>query len=584
MSESRIIPTQGETDLATFTILIDGNAIGGDYGIDTIFVAKSVNKIPTARLTLFDGSVSQETFELSSGDMFVPGKEVEIKGGYHNDEDTIFKGIIIKQSIEAKRNKPSKIILDLKDESVKLTIGRKSKYFEEVTDSDIIEEIIGEYSLESDIEATDVNHAEMVQHHVTDWDFLVSRAEVNGKLVFVDDGSIKVCAPDMSAEPLVELAYGHNVIEFEAGMDARDQFTAVKGTSWDIANQSLVESEGEDPGLTEQGNFTATELADVIGLSEFQLQHSGKVADDELKAWADAQFLRSRLAKIQGKVIIQGYSDIKPGHIITLAGFGERFNGSAFVSSVAHNVTNQTNWTTDICFGLDKNWFANIYDNIGDKAAGGLLPSVHGLQIGIVTNIHEDPDGEERIRVRLPVIDNENDGVWARLTTFDAGSSRGMIYRPEIDDEVIVGFLNDDPRDPIILGSVYSSAHPAPLAADEENKAKGIVTKSEMKLVFDDDKVSFTIETPNGNKVILSEDEGSILIEDENGNKVELMSDGINIESAGDVNITASGDINLEGTNINVKASAQLKSEGSAGAEVSSSGQTVVKGSIVMLN
>jgi Rhs element Vgr protein len=584
MANSRIIPTQAETDLATFTILSDGTVVSGEVGIKNIFVAKAVNKIPTARVTIIDGSIPRENFEVSSGDLFIPGKEIEIKAGYHSDESTIFKGIITKHSIESKKDKPSVLIVDLKDASVKMTIGRKNKYFEEVTDSDLTEEIVGEYGLESDIEATDVTHQEMVQHHATDWDFIVSRAEVNGKLVFVDDGKITTKAPDLSQDPILELAYGHNVYSFEAGMDARDQFTTVKSSSWDFANQEIIEGEASEPSITEQGNLTASELADVIGLSELPLQHSGKVADDELKAWADAKLLRSRLAKIKGKVKIQGFSDVKPGNVIELAGFGDRFNGRAFVSSIAHRISADTNWFTEIEFGLDQDWFANLYEDIIEKPAAGLVPAVQGLQIGVVTNIHEDPDGENRIRVKLPILDNENDGVWARLSSIDAGDTRGFYCLPEVGDEVIVGFLNDDPRDPVILGSLYSSAKPPPISPEEENKEKGYFSKSEMKFVFDDDKVSVTTETPGGNKIILSEDEGSILIEDENGNKIEMTSDGINMESPGDININATGDVNIEGVNINVKAQAEFKAEGSAGAEMSTSGQAVVKGSIVMIN
>lgn len=584
MADSRIIPTQAETDLATFKVFSNGQEINGDIGVDSIFVTKSVNKIPTARIVIFDGSVPSEDFEVSSGDLFIPGAEIEIKAGYHNDESTIFKGIITKHSIQAKKDKPSYLTVDLKDESVKLSIGRKSKYFEDVKDSDIIEEIIGTYGLQSDVEATNVTHKEMVQHHVTDWDFLVTRAEVNGKLVFVDDGKITVKAPDFSGDSILELAFGHNVYDFEAGMDARDQFTAVKSSSWNFTDQAIIEGEADEPSFTEQGNLTASDLAGVIGLEEFPLKHSGKIADDELKAWSDSKLMRSRLSKIKGKVKIQGFSDVKPGQIIELAGFGDRFNGIAFVSSVAHRMSGDEAWLTDIEFGLDKDWFTDNYSDIVEKPASGLVPAIHGLQIGIVTNIHEDPDGEERIRVRLPIIDSENDGVWARLTSMDAADSRGWVFRPEINDEVIVGFLNGDPRDPIILGSLFSSAKPSPLPPEEENKIKGYVSRSEMKFTFDDDKVIVTTETPNGNKIILSDDEGSILIEDENGNKIQMSSDGITIESAKDINIKASGDVNIEGVNISVKAQSQFKAEGSAGAEMSTSGQAKVKGSIVMIN
>lgn len=584
MAESRIIPTQAEIDLPTFTLLSNGEEISSDIGIQSIMVSRSVNKIPTARIVVFDGSVPHENFEVSAGNLFVPGNEIEIKAGYHSDEATIFKGIITKHSIQAKKDRSSMLILELKDPAVKMTIGRKSKYYEETTDSDIIEEIIDSYGLEKEVESTTVQHTEMVQHHVTDWDFIATRAEVNGKLLFVDDGKISVKAPDLSADPLLELAYGHNVYEFEAGMDARDQYSAVISSSWDMTNQEIVEGEGSDPGITEQGNLPASDLADVAGPEELYLRHTGRVANDELAAWSDAQLLRSRLSKIKGKVKIAGYSEIKPGHIIELAGFGDRINGVAFVSSVAHRVSSNTPWFTEIEFGLDKDWFINLYDDIVDKPAGGLLPPVSGIQIGIVTNIHEDPDGEERIRVRLPIIDNENEGVWARLATPEAGSERGWVFRPEINDEVVVGFLNDDPRDPVILGSLFSSAKPSPTPSGEDNNIKGITTRSGMKLSFDDDKISITLQTPNGNSFVISEDEGAINIEDENGNKVNLTSDGVTLESAADINLKASGDVNIEGVNINIKSQAQLKAEGSAGAEVSSSGQTAVKGSVVMIN
>ena len=103
MAESRIIPTQAETDLSTFTILSDGQEISGEVGIENIFVIKSVNKIPTAQITIVDGSIPREDFEVSSGTLFVPGNELEIKAGYHSDENTIFKGIITKTQHSVKK-------------------------------------------------------------------------------------------------------------------------------------------------------------------------------------------------------------------------------------------------------------------------------------------------------------------------------------------------------------------------------------------------------------------------------------------------------------------------------------------------
>jgi uncharacterized protein involved in type VI secretion and phage assembly len=232
---------------------------------------------------------------------------------------------------------------------------------------------------------------------------------------------------------------------------------------------------------------------------------------------------------------------------------------------------------------MNPDWFSETYD-VNPMPASGLLSGINGLQIGIVTQLQDDPDGEDKILVRLPIINNEEQGIWARLATLDAGENRGTFFRPEIDDEVIVGFINDDPNDAVVLGQLHSSAKPAPIAASDDNHEKGIVTRSEMKMVFDDDKISYTLETPAGKKVTLDEDAGVITIEDDNSNIITLDDSGITMESAGDINIKASGDLNLEGMNVSIAAQAEFKAEGSAGAEVSTSAIAVLKGSLVQIN
>lgn len=585
MPVDRTIPTQDRTNLATFRIIVNGDELSEEVGISTITVTKSVNRIPKATIVLFDGSLAKEDFKLSNEETFKPGNEIEIKSGYHTIEDPIFKGIIIKHGIEAKTNQPSKLILELRDVTVKMTIGRKNRYFEEITDSDIIEEIISEYpGIDSEIEGTQTNHLEMVQYYSTDWDFILSRAEMNGQLVFVDDGKLTVKAPTMSDDPLLNLHYGDNIFEFEADMDARDQIASTLGKSWNYTDQELSELEGTESDLDQHGNISGPDLASVIGLESWDMQHNGQVMDEELQAWADAGLMRSRLSKIKGRLKIIGFSDIKPGHIVELGGLGERFNGKAFVSGVYHEIMPNSKWYTFLEIGLDKQWFVESYDDIVDKPASGLLPAIHGLHQGIVTNIHEDPDGEGRVKVRLPIISPEASGVWARVARIDAGDSRGVFFHPEVDDEVVVGFFNDDPRDPVILGLMHSSGKPEPYEISEDNFEKGVITKGELKLTFNDDLKSITLETPNGNKVVLSDDDGSITLEDENGSSVKLNSDGVTIDSTGDVIINASGDVKVSGTNVELSANSQFKAEGSGGAELSTSAQAVVKGSIVQIN
>jgi uncharacterized protein involved in type VI secretion and phage assembly len=174
----------------------------------------------------------------------------------------------------------------------------------------------------------------------------------------------------------------------------------------------------------------------------------------------------------------------------------------------------------------------------------------------------------------------------------DAGKKRGSFFRPEIGDEVLIGFLNDDPRDPIVLGMLNSSAKPAPLKASDDNHQKGFFTRSELKVTFDDDKKVICLETPGGNKVTLSDDAKGIALEDQNGNTLTLNDKGIVIKSPKDITLEATGkltlkatqDTSIEGLNVSAKANAQFKAEGGAGAEVSTSAIAILKGSLVKIN
>src|SRR4029079_19624165 len=139
--------------------------------------------------------------------------------------------------------------------------------------------------------------------------------------------------------------------------------------------------------------------------------------------------------------------------------------------------------------------------------------------------------------------------IWARLATLDAGKSRGTYFRPEIGDEVVVGFLGDDPRNPVVLGMFHSSAKPAPEAAKDDNHHKGYVSREKMKFTFDDEKKVIVLETPGGNKMTLSEEEKGVVLQDQHGNKITLNDSGMLIESVKDLTLKAAKDLKIEGMN-----------------------------------
>ncbi len=590
MSPTTNIPDASEFGVVTHDLLSDNNRVDPGYEVISIVISREVNRIPTAQIRLRDGSAAEETFEISNTDDFAPGKKITIKLGRDGDNDVAFEGIIIRHGIKVSESGESNLLVECKDEAVKMTIGRHSRYFEDISDQQVMEELISAYGLTPDIEETGPQHRELVQHHTTDWDFLLARAEANGKLVFVENGTIKAESPKTSEEPEISLHYGQNLLEIEAEMDARTQWSKVKGTAWDFANQDLFEAETESVNYNEHGNIRGEDLAGAVNLDEFDLRHSGHVMEEELREWVNACMLKSRMSKIRGRAKVRdGYLGFLPGKMVNLAGVGQRFEGNAFISAVRHEMRSGA-WDSHIQFGLDPRWITATEDVI-DIPSGGLIPGVRGLQVGKVVQLENDPEGEHRIRVKIPVVDNESAGIWCRIACLDAGDGRGSFFRPELDDEVIVGFVNDDPRDAIVLGMMNSSALPAPLDASDDNHEKGFFTRSGMRIHFEDNDKTITIDTPAGNSIKMDESGQTVEVKDQSSNSVKMSTTGIEINSPLEVKITAGTSLTLaagttlaiSAASLSVKADGPLNMEGAV-TKVASSGITEINGSLVKIN
>jgi Rhs element Vgr protein len=590
--EEILIPNASRHDVVSFTILVDEVALSPVYQVLSLCIEKETNRIPVAKIILRDGDASDRTFEISNSNDLVPGKKIKIKIGLDGNNTPVFKGIITRHAIKVKENGNGELHLECRDEAIKMTLSRQNRYYENSKDSRLFDEIIGRYpGLQSDPQDTSLTHKELVQHHLTDWDFMLLRAEANGMLVNIKDGTIKISKPDTAATPVLQLTYGSSLLEFEAEMDARTQWKNVKASSWNYANQELFQADtSEASAFAQHGNIAGSDLAEAVQPADYEMRHSGHALEQELQDWVNGVMLRSRMAKIRGRAKFTGFSGIQPGDMVKLVGVGERFNGKAYVTAVKHDIGNGM-WDTHVQFGLDPMRYAFVYKDMADAPAAGLAGGVHGLQIGVVVQLESDPDGEDRIRIRIPVIDNNDQGIWTRVASLDAGAERGAFFRPEIGDEVIVGFINDDPRDAVVLGMLNSSAKPAPITAKDVNHEKGFTTRSKMHLLFNDDTKTITIDTPAGNSIKMDEQGMTIEIKDQNNNKITMDTSGIklespmNIEIKAGVNLTlsAAASLTIGGASMGVKADGNLSLEGAL-TKLSAQGITEISGSLVKIN
>ena len=291
-----------------------------------------------------------------------------------------------------------------------------------------MEQILDAWSLQSDVEATSPDLKQVVQYNSTDWDFVLCRAEANGQVVVVGDDKITIAKPDASSDPALQITYGSTVLELDVEMDARLQSKGIKAVSWKAADQDAIDADASEPDMPAAGNVAAADLAKVLGDDTDEIVHAGAIDETQLQSWADARLLRMQFARLRGRARCQGFAGIIPGNIVQINGIGDRFQGKLYVSGVRQTICGG-NWETDVQLGRSPELFAETY-NLRPLPASGLLPAVSGLHMGTVAQLENDPDGEDRIKCRVPLISTSEDGIWARLPNSRRGKKSRYLFPP----------------------------------------------------------------------------------------------------------------------------------------------------------
>jgi len=120
-------------------------------------------------------------------------------------------------------------------------------------------------------------------------------------------------------------------------------------------------------------------------------------------------------------------------------------------------------------------------------------PRVGGAQIGTVVGpegeeIYPDKHGRVQVVFKWDVDDARklDRSCWIRVAQSFAGQNFGAVFLPRIGHEVIVDFLDGNPDNPVIVGSLYNSANLPPWKLPDNKTQSGVRTKSTLKGGADD--------------------------------------------------------------------------------------------------
>ena len=177
--------------------------------------------------------------------------------------------------------------------------------------------------------------------------------------------------------------------------------------------------------------------------------------------------------------------------------------------------------------------------------AGGV---VIGVAVALVTQ-NKDEEGLCRVKVSYPWHDKPRESYWARLSMPMGGKERGLVFIPEVGDEVVVAFEREDLRFPFVLGALWNGKDRPPLANDDGKNAKRILqSRKKHYLLFDDN--GFAVQDERGNVVKVDSNSGAMTIEATGQLKIKAAT--ISIQATGTLELQAGATMTIRGSFVNI--------------------------------
>ena len=172
---------------------------------------------------------------------------------------------------------------------------------------------------------------------------------------------------------------------------------------------------------------------------------------------------------------------------------------------------------------------------------------VNGAYYGKVMD-NSDPNNLGRVKVLIDVSGDSIETKWAPVISFYGGEEKGAFYLPEVDDQVIVVFLDNTINNPIIISNIWGDNQKPP--ETEENTGCDLNQDGDNLLKF--------IRSRAGHRIILDDKDGEEKVQFVSGDgntRVEFLKKDkmINIETDKDVSINADGKLGIEADEIILK-------------------------------
>ncbi len=324
------------------TLIIDGQAETElSARIRSLMVTEDADGLYRAEITLENwgphgGGVSFLYFDRQLLDF---GSALAVRLGAGDAEAEVFSGKI--SAIEGRypKGRPPEVLILAEDRLQDLRMTRRTRVFEDVTDSDLFQRVAADHGLSTDLAVSGPTHRLLAQVNQSDLAFLRDRARAVGVELWVTGSTLHARPRSSRQAGNVALGYGQRLYSFSSLADLAGQRTSFAAAGWDVGGKQAI-SESADRNVLggELGNLQSGSeiLESAFAARVERVVHPVVGSSDEARAVAESSFRSMARRFVTGEGVAEGDGRIRCGSTLSLTGLGTLFDGDYAVVGVRH--------------------------------------------------------------------------------------------------------------------------------------------------------------------------------------------------------------------------------------------------------
>jgi phage protein D len=278
------------------------------------------------------------------------GKTIEVSVSVTGSPETVFEGTISAIGASYPESRPPELTILAEDALAKLRLRRRSRTFESATDADVMQRILADAGIGSDVDVSGPSHAQRCQIGQSELALLRDRAVALDARITTKQGRVTLRSRPDGVRP-IPLTHQNDLVQFEVRADLAQQRTRIRVHGWDVAaKQAIHEEAGPDAARAvaeAQGRTGPEALQQAWGEAPEDLHLEMPATTEEARGLAEARMKQRARAFISGRGVTRGTPGLRAGGRAELLDLGPWFSGVYEVTKVRHSFDQASGFRTE---------------------------------------------------------------------------------------------------------------------------------------------------------------------------------------------------------------------------------------------